>query len=98
MMVVLVWHMDWGIVFIDSEGQELEPIGANLGLIKKVSSKNKFDLSGVTIRLITDVDNPLCGQHGATYILVNKKACLLHNLKKLTKICHNSTLTLLLKF
>ncbi len=33
--------------------RDSEPIGANLGLIKKVSSKNKLDLSGVTIRLIT---------------------------------------------
>ena len=49
-----------GYRFYDSQGQELEPIGANLGLIKKVSSKNKIDLSGVTIHLITDVDNPLC--------------------------------------
>ena len=39
-------------------------------------------MSGVTIRLITDVDNPLCGQHGATYIFGGQKACLLHNLKK----------------
>ena len=28
-----------GYRFYDSEGQELEPIGANLGLIKKVSSE-----------------------------------------------------------
>ena len=60
----------------------LEPIGANLGLIKKVSSKNKIDLSGVTIRLITDVDNPLCGQDGATYIFGGQKGLAPSGLKK----------------
>ena len=82
MMVVLVWHMDWVIRFYDSEGQELEPIGANLGLVKKVSSKNKVDLSGVTIRLITDVDNPLCGQDGATYIFGGQKGLSPSQFKK----------------
>ena len=71
-----------GYRFYDSEGQELEPIGANLGLIKKVSSKNKVDLSGVTIRLITDVDNPLCGQHGATYIFGGQKGLASSQFKK----------------
>ena len=71
-----------GYRFYDSEGQELEPIGANLGLIKKVSSKNKVDLSGVTIRLITDVDNPLCGQHGATYIFGGQKGLSPSQFKK----------------
>ena len=71
-----------GYRFYDSEGQELEPIGANLGLIKKVSSKNKVDLSGVTIRLITDVDNPLCGQDGATYIFAGQKGLSPSQFKK----------------
>ena len=71
-----------GYRFYDSEGQELEPIGANLGLVKKVSSKNKVDLSGVTIRLITDVDNPLCGQDGATYIFGGQKGLAPSQFKK----------------
>ena len=71
-----------GYCFYDSEGQELDPIGANLGLIKKVSSKNKVDLSGVTIRLITDVDNPLCGPHGATYIFGGQKGLAPSQFKK----------------
>ena len=74
-----------GYRFYDSEGRELEPIGANLGHVKKVSSKNKLDLSNVTIRLITDVDNPLCGLNGATYIFGGQKAWRLHKLKRLTK-------------
>ena len=87
-----------GYRFYDSEGRELEPIGANLGHVKKVSSKNKLDLSNVTIRLITDVDNPLCGLNGATYILVVKRACHLHKLKRLTKTWLNSTKDLVLRF
>lgn len=71
-----------GYRFYDSQGQELEPIGANLGLIKKVSSKNKIDLSGVTIHLITDVDNPLCGQDGATYVFGGQKGLAPSQFKK----------------
>ena len=66
-----------GYRFYDSEGQELEPIGA-----KKVSSKNKLDLSNVTIRLITDVDNPLCGLNGATYIFGGQKGLSPSQVKK----------------
>ena len=71
-----------GYRFYDSEGRELEPIGANLGHVKKVSSKNKLDLSNVTIRLITDVDNPLCGLNGATYIFGSQKGLAPSQVKK----------------
>ena len=71
-----------GYRFYDSEGRELEPIGANLGHVKKVSSKNKLDLSNVTIRLITDVDNPLCGLNGATYIFGGQKGLSPSQVKK----------------
>ena len=53
-----------------------------LVLLKKVSSKNKIDLSGVTIHLITDVDNPLCGQDGATYIFGGQKGLAPSQFKK----------------
>ena len=62
-----------GYRFYDSEGQELEPIGANLGLIKKVFSKNKLDLSGVTIRLITDVDSPCVPRWSNLYFWWTKR-------------------------
>lgn len=62
-----------GYRFYDSEGQSVEPLGANLSLIKRVSSQGKIDLSATTIRLITDVDNPLCGLNGATYIFGGQK-------------------------
>ena len=50
--------------------------------LKKVSSKNKLDLSNVTIRLITDVDNPLCGLNGATYIFGGQKGLSPSQVKK----------------
>lgn len=62
-----------GYRFYDSEGQSVEPLGANLSLIKRISSQGRIDLSATTIRLITDVDNPLCGLNGATYIFGGQK-------------------------
>ena len=47
-----------------------------------MSSKNKLDLSNVTIRLITDVDNPLCGLNGATYIFGSQKGLAPSQVKK----------------
>ncbi len=63
-----------GVKFYDREGQELEAIGANLGKIADFSTEDiGLELSAVQIDLITDVDNPLCGPQGATYIFAGQK-------------------------
>ena len=46
------------------------------------SQGQELDLSGVTIHLITDVDNPLCGQDGATYIFGGQKGLAPSQFKK----------------
>ncbi|HEM2809543.1 glycerate kinase [Streptococcus suis] len=63
-----------GVKFYDSEGQELEAIGANLGKIADFSTEDMgLELSAVQIDLITDVDNLLCGPQGATYVFAGQK-------------------------
>ncbi|HFI0622344.1 TPA: glycerate kinase [Streptococcus suis] len=63
-----------GVKFYDREGQELEAIGANLGKIADFSTEDMgLELSTVQIDLITDVDNPLCGPQGATYVFAGQK-------------------------
>ncbi|HFR3539179.1 TPA: glycerate kinase [Streptococcus suis] len=63
-----------GFHFFNQSGQELEAIGANLGKIADFSQDDiGIDLSSVQIDLITDVDNPLCGPQGATYVFAGQK-------------------------
>lgn len=63
-----------GVKFYDSEGQELEAVGANLGKIADFSTEDMgLELSAVQIDLVTDVDNLLCGPQGATYVFAGQK-------------------------
>lgn len=63
-----------GVKFYDYEGIEVEAIGANLGKIVSFSTEDLLvDLSQVKIDLVTDVDNPLCGPHGATNVFAGQK-------------------------
>ncbi|HEM3694971.1 TPA: glycerate kinase [Streptococcus suis] len=63
-----------GVKFYDQEGEEVEPIGAHLGKIKSFSTEEMLiNLSQVSIDLVTDVDNPLCGPQGATYVFAGQK-------------------------
>ena len=54
-----------GFRFLDAEGQELSPIGANLGNIQSIVSPDQ-SFPDMDIQLITDVTNPLLGSNGAT--------------------------------
>jgi len=56
-----------GAKFLDKDGKEIEPCGANLDQVADV------DLTGILpevkdaeILVACDVDNPLCGEHGAS--------------------------------
>lgn len=61
-----------GYHFFDEVGRIVEPIGENLGKIRKMTSPS-LDLSRVKLTIITDVKNPLCGQSGATYTFAAQK-------------------------
>ena len=57
-----------GVRFLDAEGHELEGRGEDLGKLRTI------DMSGlderfrkISVTVMCDVTNPLCGQNGATY-------------------------------
>jgi glycerate kinase len=63
-----------GIVFYDSAGEKLRPVGSNLNRI------HRLDMSGIHSRLkdirftiFCDVDNPLHGPKGAAYVFSPQK-------------------------
>lgn len=63
-----------GYRFYDEKGKELEPIGANLGLVRNiVKGANRTDLDEVKVEVICDVNNPLFGEQGAAHIYAAQK-------------------------
>ncbi|MDF0707824.1 glycerate kinase [Flagellimonas okinawensis] len=58
-----------GYSFLDAEGNELEPIGKNLGKVKDIK-KDKVNpkLSDAKIQVACDVNNPFYGENGAAKI------------------------------
>lgn len=58
-----------GMEFLDRDGRVLEPIGKNLAAIADYHMENLCPgLSEAEITIMCDVDNPLLGPHGATYV------------------------------
>nr|WP_321414926.1 glycerate kinase [uncultured Allomuricauda sp.] len=58
-----------GYMFLDSNGNELEPIGENLAKVKEINQdKVNPRLSDVKIQVACDVNNPFYGESGAAKI------------------------------
>lgn len=63
-----------GVRFYDCDGKEVEAIGANVGRIASYSTEGvPPGIEELTIELVTDVSNPLCGEMGATYVFAGQK-------------------------
>lgn len=63
-----------GYQFFDQEGQEVVPLGQDLGRVAAVSDEMvPAILQQVSIQIVTDVTNPLCGKNGATYVFSAQK-------------------------
>ncbi len=83
-----------GAKFYDSDNNELSPIGKSLNLISKVDFSSFYkNLKDVEISVACDVDNPLCGENGASYIYGPQKGAdeetvefLDKSLKKFSKV------------
>ncbi|AHI54608.1 glycerate kinase [Listeria ivanovii] len=72
-----------GYEFLDNTGQTLEAIGVNLAKIATINAKNvPAELKNVTINVVTDVENPLCGEKGATFVFGPQKGLLKTDLLK----------------
>ncbi len=63
-----------GVTFVDGDGKSFIPTGATLDKIAKIdlSTKNPA-LEGVEIITMCDIDNPLCGIHGASHVFGPQK-------------------------
>lgn len=55
-----------GCKFFDCDGKEILPVGENLIKIKSVDTKNISKFGNIKFKVLTDVDNPLLGEFGAT--------------------------------
>ncbi len=63
-----------GVTFTDAEGKSFVPQGETLDKIAKIdiSTRDKA-LEGVEIITMCDIDNPLCGPHGAAHVFGPQK-------------------------
>ena len=58
-----------GIRFLDATGRFLEPIPANLSKMSSIDTQQKLKIpANLDIILLVDVDNPLCGERGASFV------------------------------
>lgn len=63
-----------GVVFRDKAGQSFVPVGETLGEIASIDCTAAHSLlSGVTVEVMCDIDNPLCGPQGAAAIFGPQK-------------------------
>ncbi|HWP51768.1 MAG TPA: glycerate kinase [Clostridia bacterium] len=60
-----------GYRFLDSTGEEVQPQARNLGRVERIIKPDH--LPELDIQAACDVDNPLCGPRGATYVFGPQK-------------------------
>lgn len=74
-----------GARFLDADGHELERGGGSLIRLDRIDLSDFIDVSRVVVTVACDVDNPLCGRHGATHVYGPQKGgspSLLRELEK----------------
>ena len=63
-----------GYQFYDRNGNVLPACGQSLLNLASVSTENRYEIpEGVQIHILADVDSPLCGPQGSTYIFGKQK-------------------------
>jgi len=63
-----------GAKFLNENGQEFLPRGGTLSQIKDIKTENLEDkLNGVSFTTMCDIDNPLLGERGASYVFSPQK-------------------------
>lgn len=63
-----------GYRFLDQAGRELAPIGQSLGQVCQIlDDQVPASLQALSVTVLTDVTNPLCGPEGAAYIFAGQK-------------------------
>jgi len=77
-----------GYRFWDVEGNELQPIGANLTRVTKIDGslafrRNAFQNKQLQVDVICDVDNPLYGKKGAAQVYAQQKGATEQEIQQL---------------
>jgi glycerate 2-kinase len=75
-----------GYRFLDGAGEPLAPVGRNLGHIRRIdASQLLFDPGEVTVHVACDVDNPLHGPQGASWVYGPQKGASPAELEELDR-------------
>lgn len=75
-----------GVSFKDKQGREIGYGGGELARIRKIDYSNiNKKIKNIEIVIISDVENPLCGRNGASYVYGAQKGASLEALEKLDK-------------
>lgn len=63
-----------GVAFYNEKGEAFHPVGGTLKDIAKIDISEAEDLlNGVTVEVMCDIDNPLCGDRGAAHVFAPQK-------------------------
>lgn len=73
-----------GARFLDGQGRQVKGIGESLGAIETIDLSNLMpELKAADIQVMCDVDNPLTGQRGATFVYGPQKGGTAETLERL---------------
>lgn len=73
-----------GTKFFDASGNEFVPVGDTLDKIARIDNRGaETALRGVSVTLMSDVTNPLCGAQGAAYVFGPQKGASGDDVKRL---------------
>ncbi|QRN85317.1 glycerate kinase [Clostridia bacterium] len=82
-----------GAVYRDREGHELQPVGENLKRICEIDSSNLDKrILGKKFRVLCDVNNPLYGPEGASYVYSSQKGATKEEVIELDQGLRNMSL------
>lgn len=73
-----------GIKFLDKDGKEIPLTGGGLAKLDKIDVSDLSDkIPNASITLLCDVDNPFCGENGASYVFAPQKGATPEQVKLL---------------
>ncbi|WP_262357859.1 glycerate kinase, partial [Bordetella pertussis] len=73
-----------GVRWLDADGRALAPGGAALADVRQVDASGlDARLRGVVVEIASDVDNPLCGPHGASHTFGPQKGATPEQVRQL---------------
>ena len=78
-----------GVCFRKADGTQFVPVGGNLKVIAGIDMEKVIKrLQGVRVRALCDIENPLCGEHGAAFVFAPQKGADAKQVKLLDDNLH----------